>query len=964
MMLLLAACHDFSQVGQLTQPTPTAVVATVAQPFTTDSSGVLHTTVRAGADVVLTGTSSHKGENNTGVPIISYTWQQLNPGADAVDLIQRTPDTVSFRAPPVTSETALTFQLSVADSNGATSSANAVVTVEPIRDPDHFLEFVAVRETFAVTAVTSASVPATVGAVYSATLPFTVTVTKLVSFTDINGLQRSMVPVGKSVVYPGGWSSALGSGGTNCVDARNPQLRIPTPKLNLDDELADGSGRLSDVLETSDVDLDPANASIPPALVYAKIEIQSAALPSGVSPQICVTETQGVSAPPTIVTGAAVTATSEQLKAPSSNSAPYDSSASAHAYYATIDPTGSKGSLTSWLSANGFSPNASGWGADAHAVYTNNYDLGFGRDMYMKFGACDGDAASLPLQQRIGKCDVASVVINYLSVQAAANKFNPIVAVAMEYNAAPATSPGSQRFVKFYIFAPDTRTGAFQRVTSVDLDHRGQKPVPQSCIVCHGGTPAVFPGPTGGTEYPNHGNVAAGFLSWDLDSFYFSDTDPGFSTRVSDAALRAQYTRAKQEAQFKLLNSGTYLTLDDPNRFALERELLEGWYGGAGLPSSFNGAFVPPDWQPGGVNQNPSDSAALYSNVFARQCRACHVLQAPALDTAGQYVDPRTVTQTPGSSIQSCSYLSTSPVTPTPVGANQPHQIPMGCYWEFAHAPFVSGGLRSGFMPFARRTMDQLWVQPDGSASAGAALQNHFAAQTPAVTVSTPGTSIAVITTPNPATSFSQITAAAQDDSTLGAPADIGNAVRLDSSRSAFPDTISWQVSACTGTPASPGQCVRNLPVVGSANTVAWFLLDDTVTYQVSLKLDGGQGLATSAPYYYQVVEVDPTFVSPAPVITVPVGGQSTVLPASIFQLGNGGAARNLVLLQPGSGLAITPTACTVAPGCTAAAIAAGFIVQSTGGAPSTSAVTVTVRGAGSSPKEVVTESVPVNVTP
>src|ERR1700674_632059 len=108
--LFLTACNSPSDVGQLPQMAPTAVVATVAQPFTIDSNGVLQTTVRAGADVVLTGSSSHKGVQDSGVPIISFDWQQVNAeSGNAVDLIRRTPDTVSFAAPQVTADTVLTF---------------------------------------------------------------------------------------------------------------------------------------------------------------------------------------------------------------------------------------------------------------------------------------------------------------------------------------------------------------------------------------------------------------------------------------------------------------------------------------------------------------------------------------------------------------------------------------------------------------------------------------------------------------------------------------------------------------------------------------------------------------------------------------------------------------------------------------------------------------------------------------
>jgi hypothetical protein len=229
------------------------------------------------------------------------------------------------------------------------------------------------------------------------------------------------------------------------------------------------------------------------------------------------------------------------------------------------------------------------------------------------------------------------------------------------------------------------------------------------------------------------------------------------------------------------------------------------------------------------------------------------VLQAPAF-VNNAYVDPRTATQGKPAT-PSCSAKSVAPPSPVPaVGANQLHQIPMGCYWEFAHSPLFSAILSSGGMPLARRTLDRFWVQPDGSESAGVLLQKHFAAQNPPETIATPGTSIAQIITPTPPFgSDTAITVLAADDLTTGAPVAVGNAVRLDSSRSAFADKISWTASTCTGTPLNPGECDMNVPVVGDTNTVAWLLLQQAVTYKIDLTLDDGQGLATAKPFYYQV---------------------------------------------------------------------------------------------------------------
>src|SRR5262249_40965879 len=149
----------------------------------------------------------------------------------------------------------------------------------------------------------------------------------------------------------------------------------------------------------------------------------------------------------------------------------------------------------------------------------------------------------------------------------------------------------------------------------------------------------------------------------------------------------------------------------DPNRFALARELLEGWYGGVGLPNSFDGTYVPPGWQPGGDDQNPPDSATVYTQVFAKECRACHALQAPAI-AGGAYIDPRNATERSGA-VRACSASSIQPTAPAPLGANTMHQIPMGCYWEFTHSPFFASVIAGGNMPFARRTMDRFWASVD-----------------------------------------------------------------------------------------------------------------------------------------------------------------------------------------------------------------------------------------------------------
>jgi hypothetical protein len=878
-ILALVACSKLSQVGNLPQATVKASAATVGQPYTTDSNGVMHTMVRAGADVVLTGVNSETLPDDTGVPVITWQWTQQNPGAYPVDLIKRTSEVSSFTAPQVTQATTLTFQLTATNANGVSASTQADVVVEPAPDADHFLTFFSTADSVTVTAITSAVVPKTGGAAYNATVPFTITVTKLVQYTDNNGVVHDPpVPVGQPTTYSGGWTQALGSGGMSCTDQRNPQFQVPIPSFNLDDMLADGSGnRLSDVMQASDIDLDPANLKIPPAVVYAQVQITSAALSGGVTPGVCVGTTASFSnaaAPNTLVVDQG---TLTQDANPGGG--PFDTSDSAHAYYSTIDsiavdPTQQKSTLQGWLLANGMNMSQPNWGADAHAIYTNNYDLGLGRDMYLKANCPAGTPAlsqmtPSQLTQAIGQCDVASVVVNYIGVQAAAENTNAIVAVAMEYSAATAGGP---RITKFYAFAPDQRSGQLQRVTSVDLDHRGQKYLPAACVVCHGGTPGTV---TGGV-YSQGGDVTAGFLPWDLASLLYSDTDPGFSQKSEDAALKAQYTEANQLSQFKLLNEGTYLTAADPDRFALLRELLEGWYGGQGLPGAsgngYNANFIPAGWA-ATANGNPAGSDTFYTNVFARTCRMCHVMQVP-VSSGGQF-DNLSNGGAQGSGTAACK----STVNTTTLGETGGEQFPVGCYWQFAKLQNLAMYLSDARMPFARRTMDRLWVDPNGFPAA-AGQQLIATLSQPSVNVVPAGTTTLVA---NP--SFASLNTSSAEGFSFtagGMSGDVTDWITLtstDTTLSALLGPPSWQVCADPGTgPPASETCAGSsseFPVVGVGGIPAAFQIPQTGNFLIELDAAGDK-VSTApldVPKTPPVVQNLPTGILPLEPLTFNLAG-------------------------------------------------------------------------------------------
>jgi len=170
--------------------------------------------------------------------------------------------------------------------------------------------------------------------------------------------------------------------------------------------------------------------------------------------------------------------------------------------------------------------------------------------------------------------DMATVVINYPSLEAAASKLNAVIAVAMEYGAATCTnSPiancegaiANRRFPKFYVFAPDDRDGSFHRVQSLSFDHRGEKYVPGACVMCHGGTLPTFQAnfahvsqhaaaanPNQASTYPTvgdptktsqtianlgFGDIDATFIPWDLDSLLYSEAPQAANQDLSYVGL-------------------------------------------------------------------------------------------------------------------------------------------------------------------------------------------------------------------------------------------------------------------------------------------------------------------------------------------------------------------------------------------------------------------------------------------
>lgn len=260
----------------------------------------------------------------------------------------------------------------------------------------------------------------------------------------------------------------------------------------------------------------------------------------------------------------------------------------AAAYYRAIDPSNSKDTLDKFNEATGLD------NPDANALYINGLDLGFTRNM-----SC--------VENKIND-QVACTVENYNNIADGEAGENLIATVAMENTVAPGqdpNNPNAKKCTTFYIF-----DGNGNRLDALDLDGRGPRFLPGLCNTCHGGAPKSL---VNGV-YPDNGCTETQFIPWDLDGFLFEDET-------------GQVSRADQEDDFKVLNE-TILGTNPP---AAVVEKIHGWYGGPNMPANnFNGDFTPDGWL-ASTEGVPFIAQRVYEEVVKPYCSACHAQQGKEL---------------------------------------------------------------------------------------------------------------------------------------------------------------------------------------------------------------------------------------------------------------------------------------------------------------------------------------------
>jgi hypothetical protein len=167
-----------------------------------------------------------------------------------------------------------------------------------------------------------------------------------------------------------------------------------------------------------------------------------------------------------------------------------------------------------------------------------------------------------------------------------------VACVAMDYSIARGVNDGLP-FTRFLIFGPSG-----ELLPSVNLDGRGEKFVPGTCVVCHGGNKYAGKFPEDGT---GTADLEAHFLPFDIGSFEFHSSRP-------------QLTQAAQEEAIYHLNQNVLKA--DPNQ--AEMAVIKGWYA--------SGHTQNLEFSPFGLNV-PDAFRTFYRNVIAKSCRTCHIAQ-------------------------------------------------------------------------------------------------------------------------------------------------------------------------------------------------------------------------------------------------------------------------------------------------------------------------------------------------
>lgn len=409
------------------------------------------------------------------------------------------------------------------------------------------------------------------------------------------------------------------------------------------------------------------------------------------------------------------------------------------AYYYTVDPSDERTSLESWKARNGYDR----CDDQVHIIFRDAKDLGYGRDMYAckhndgdnEFDGFDEGRFAVFVRNYIvkvfdgdptnyGPINVEAAIEADLSFHAGTNaiEFSPL-------NEDVPVGPDNPRVAKFFTFKPSG-----PRNVEADLDGRGDKHMPQPCLLCHGSTLQPW----------NADEVLMSATPWALpevaQTLRSSKLNQLELESFDYSSLYPNWSRSNQEGNFLKFNQWVRDTYDDMAQrestapgywcpdFAVE--LSVGRY--EQLPSPVDGAqvcgpsnltdfagsydddFVPEGWQPS--PSRPEGVDLLYKRVVEPHCISCHSLRGYA---AGERE------QNPGRLGNSINFNS---------------------YEEFiGYADIIEDYVyRRGVMPLSLRNYLLFWESPDKAPAILASFLPGFSLYNANGSVSAPGKPVAI----------------------------------------------------------------------------------------------------------------------------------------------------------------------------------------------------------------------------
>jgi hypothetical protein len=308
----------------------------------------------------------------------------------------------------------------------------------------------------------------------------------------------------------------------------------------------------------------------------------------------------------------------------------------ATAYYKAIGALNANGTpaqtgtFKGWKTAFGFSADPTQpVSGEVRAVYYNNADLRFGRDMHCRSNSSFFSQIVACYVSNYGDATHTFGSDPQTAIGNASSNTGRIATVAMVYDFVRVTPIrfGPQIYrVQFYVFSNtlnnDHNDGSL--LTNAVLDSEHQKAVPGICLTCHGGQydPAA------------HKAQNSNFLAFDAPSFIFSTSVPS----ILESSQREAIRRLNQ-----MVETATYAR-------PTISQLIDGWYqwcGGVGASGCYiddvGHPYYPNEPCPSGADVHNTScgwpqtwggavAQSVYQRVPRLYCRTCHVAQANFLN--------------------------------------------------------------------------------------------------------------------------------------------------------------------------------------------------------------------------------------------------------------------------------------------------------------------------------------------